>query len=116
MGQPDFQLLPLLVSCQCLRHRCLSCGVPPGWDGGSPSRLDLQSFSTAWKEKPMVSGEVSLKILTGISMTACETTVHIEACKAQGEDRAQVLPAGQGVVLIVADGAGGRAGGAQAAD
>jgi serine/threonine protein phosphatase PrpC len=48
-------------------------------------------------------------------MPGCETARVIEGYHSVLEDRAEVIEVGQALVVIVADGAGGRLGGAQAA-
>lgn len=45
-----------------------------------------------------------------------QTAIAVEGYSSRLEDRAEVLPVPGAVVIVVADGAGGRAGGAEAAD
>jgi PPM family protein phosphatase len=49
-------------------------------------------------------------------MSLFETAKAIEGYQAELEDRAEVIERGSELVIVVADGAGGRAGGARAAD
>jgi serine/threonine protein phosphatase PrpC len=49
-------------------------------------------------------------------MSLYETATAIEGYRAELEDRAEVIERGSELVLVVVDGAGGRAGGARAAD
>ena len=49
-------------------------------------------------------------------MSLFETARVIEGYRDELEDRAEVIERGSELVIVVADGAGGRAGGARAAD
>ncbi len=80
-----------------------------GADGVCP-KTEFQNIGRVISSLDATSGA------TEASRTEWQTAVLVEAAGAAGQDRAMVALIGDSVLIALADGAGGRAGGAEAAD